>query len=217
MLVIFDWDGTLADSTDHIVAAMQAAIAEMGLEFRSDEICRAQIGLGLGETARSLFPQLPEERVNTFRQTYSKRYLALGKDQFKLCLYEGALQALTRLRDSGHQLAIATGKSRAGLNRVLNELELADRFVATRASDETASKPDPLMLNELLRETGFTASQAVMIGDSSYDLAMAQSIGMPRIGVSYGVHSVEKLSSYKPAAIANSVIELPGHIQSLPQ
>lgn len=217
MLIIFDWDGTLADSTDHIVAAMQAAIAEMGLEFRSDEICRAQIGLGLGETARSLFPQLSEECVNTFRQTYSKRYLALGKDQFKLCLYEGALQTLTQLRDSGHQLAIATGKSRAGLNRVLNELELKDWFVATRASDETASKPDPLMLKELLQETGFTASQAVMIGDSSYDLEMAQAIDMLRVGVSYGVHSVETLSSYKPAAIAHSVKELPAHILSLAQ
>ena len=215
MLVIFDWDGTLANSTDHIVAAMLATIRDMQLLPRTPDHCRAQIGLGLRETARSLYPDMNDTEVDGFREHYSRNYLALGQGEYQLSLYDGALQTLSELRQSGCELAVATGKSRAGLNRVLKELQLADWFVATRASDETASKPDPLMLYELLEETGYMAEQAVMIGDSSYDLAMAKAIDMPRIGVSYGVHDEATLADYEPVAIVDDVIALPDCIQRL--
>ena len=215
MLVIFDWDGTLANSVDHIVAAMFATISEMRLEPRSKETCRAQIGLGLFETARSLYPELSERDVAHFRQAYSKHYLALGQEQYELCLYDGALSTLEYLQEQGHLLAVATGKSRAGLNRVLKETGLGELFRATRAADETASKPDPLMLKQLLQETGYSAERAVMIGDTSYDLAMAREIDMPRIGVSYGVHDNATLNSFDPIGIADSAHQLPTLVQTL--
>jgi phosphoglycolate phosphatase len=123
-------------------------------------------------------------------------------------LFDGVMPLLTQLSEQGALLAVATGKSRLGLNRVLAQTGLGDYFVATRCADETASKPHPLMLHELLAHTGIALDDAVMIGDTSYDMEMAQQIAMPRIGVSYGVHSVDVLQSYQPLAIVDSIYQL---------
>lgn len=219
MLVIFDWDGTLADSTDHIVAALQATICELASELeladRSDRQCKDQIGLGLREATLSLYPELNYDHVTVFCEHYSRNYLSLAQQQFQLCLYDGALSVMHQLRDMGCQLAVATGKSRKGLDRVLSELKLAEQFIATRAADETASKPDPQMLEELLEETGYVVQDAVMIGDSSYDMAMARAIDMPSVGVSYGVHDADILARYRPIGIVDHINEIPERIESL--
>ncbi len=208
MLLIFDWDGTLADSESHIVAALQACIAEQGLEFRSHRACAQCIGLGLEQTARRLFPDLTDSALPAFRQAYSQSYLSLAESEYRLNLFDGATDALDALKAQGHLLAVATGKSRAGLDRVLDESGLKDRFVCTRAADETASKPDPLMLREILEECASPVEQACMIGDSSYDLEMAQRIGMKSIAVSYGVHDAEQLVEFNPVATVDNLTEM---------
>lgn len=212
MLLIFDWDGTLADSEAHIVAAMQRTIADMDLPAQSAKACASCIGLGLRETALLLFPALDEQQLLKFRDVYSANYLALGRSDFSLCLFNGVRDTLGTLAALGHRLAIATGKSRAGLDRVLGESGLGPRFEFTRAADETASKPHPLMLEEILRDSGFDASQSLMIGDSTYDMEMAAAIDMPRIGVSYGVHAKHALQAHSPRVIIDEFAELLEHV-----
>jgi len=205
-LAIFDWDGTLMDSIAHIVDSMQQAAVSLGEVVPSVDAVRNIIGLGLPEAIIILFPTLDAARRELVRQQYAHHFIAGSPD--KIQLFDGVVALLEQLRDEGVLLAVATGKSRLGLNRVLEQTQLGDYFVATRCADETASKPHPLMLQELLAHTNIAAHEAVMIGDTSYDLEMAQQLNMPRIGVTYGVHSVDILQSYQPLAIVNDVYQL---------
>jgi len=208
VLLIFDWDGTIADSRAHIVEAMQRAIDELGWPARSDAQCAELIGLGLHEVAATLFPALGESAWADFAAVYSGHFLDLDRRPDTSCLFPAVATTLAELQRRGYALAVATGKSRRGLDRVLRASRLAPYFVASRAADETASKPSPLMLEELLQETGYSVDEAVMIGDTHYDMAMAEAIGMTRIAVSYGVHSVAQLSEHKPLCIVDHFEQL---------
>ncbi len=219
MLLIFDWDGTLADSRDHIVAAMQAAITHLQLPEQTDDRCAQMIGLGLRETAMQLFSGfynngvderdgIDEHGLTQFSECYSKHFVDLKQQYGEAQFFPGAIETLQQLKAQGHLLAVATGKSRRGLDRALLADNLVDLFVATRAADETASKPSPIMLKALLNETGISAEQAVMIGDTSYDMQMAKNIDMPRIAVSYGVHEVSVLEQYAPTLVIDRMDQL---------
>ncbi|WP_349927800.1 HAD-IA family hydrolase [Acinetobacter sp. A1-4-2] len=202
-LVIFDWDGTLFDSVRQIVASLQFA-AQQFQQPLTDEDAKSIIGLGLPEVAQRLFPAVPELHADIL-QSYSEHYVANSTgDQW----FAGVADMLEALAQAGVKLAVATGKSRKGLDRVLKQTQSMELFAATRAASETRSKPHPLMLEEILTQTGVQAEHAIMVGDTSYDLEMAQNIAMPRIGVSYGVHTTEVLARYHPLAIAEDVTAL---------
>ena len=205
-LFIFDWDGTLVDSTGKIVQAMAAAIGEMALAPRSDDAIRNIIGLGLPEALRQLYPTAPELQLATLRQTYVKYFLEL--DQLPCRHFDGAFELLSQLREQGWLLAVATGKSRRGLTRALQQTGWASLFDASRCADETRSKPHPLMLHELLAELSVPAQRAVMVGDTEYDMAMAEAAGVDRIGVSYGAHAAERLQAYRPWRIVDRLAEV---------
>lgn len=205
MLLVFDWDGTLLDSADKIVRCMQAAIADCGLPFREVAPVKDIIGLGLREGTGRLFDGLSETAHSDLHAQYAKHFVAA--DQTPCEFFPGALDNLQALRDAGHDLAVATGKSRRGLTRVLAATGIADLFVATRCADETQSKPHPQMLLELLQETNVAPDAALMVGDTEYDLNMANNASMGSVGVSFGVHSVERLSACKPLNIVDSHLE----------
>lgn len=205
-LAIFDWDGTLMDSVAHIVDSMQQAAYVVGEPVPSVSAVRHIIGLGLPEAIALLFPKASLVTREAIRQQYAQHFLAHSAAKSEL--FSGAEPLLAQLTQQGYLLAIATGKSRIGLNRVLAQTGIAHYFVATRCADETASKPHPLMLQQILAYTNSTAEESIMIGDSSYDMEMAQKIAMPRLAVSYGVHSVDTLQTYQPLAIVDNLYQL---------
>lgn len=217
MFIVFDWDGTLADSRDHIVCSLQLAIRSLGFRKVSDEECASKIGLGLRQATSSLYPGICDEDIDAFCAAYSRAFLSLAGGDFPLKLFDGVEEALESLLGDGHQLAIATGKSRKGLNRVLGESRISSFFCASRTADETASKPDPLMLSELLAETGNHPQNTIMVGDTSYDLDMARMAGVPGIGVLCGVHNAQILRACDPMIILNAVSELPGSASEIQQ
>ncbi|HKJ70656.1 MAG TPA: HAD-IA family hydrolase [Gammaproteobacteria bacterium] len=199
-LVIFDWDGTLVDSRGVIVATMQAALAEAGLEVLPGEECQQVIGLGLDEALRTLVPEAGPEGWARLRDIYGRRFQEFGAGDMPF--FPGVAEGLAQLGGQGRRLAVATGKSRRGLDRLLAEWDLHDTFHATRCADETASKPDPLMLREILAETGVAVERTVFVGDTGFDMEMAHHLGMPRIAVTYGVHGRERLAPWEPTAWA---------------
>ncbi len=199
MLFIFDWDGTLVDSTGRIIDAMQAAIQELSLPSRSAAEVREIIGLGLPEAIEQLFGELSSVERQLLQASYAQHYVAA--DQQPCEFFPGAMRVLEQLKERGHLLAVATGKSRKGLQRVLDQLALHDFFDASRCADETRSKPHPQMLHELLDELSMPATGAVMIGDTEYDMAMARSAAMPRIAVDFGAHAAERLMQYAPELV----------------
>lgn len=205
-MIIFDWDGTLCDSAAHIVAAVQVASREMGLPVPSDEAAADIIGLGLAEAMARLFPEVPELRREALIKAYSKHYVANEVDTPDL--FPGALETLHALRDRGMELGVATGKSRRGLDRILAKLDMAGFFHATRCADETRSKPHPQMIHEIIVERDLDPGVVVMVGDTEYDLEMATNAGVASVGVSYGVHSVERLAAHGPVAIIDSLPQL---------
>lgn len=202
-LIIFDWDGTLFDSVSQIVASLKFA-AKQFAQALSDDHAKSIIGLGLPEVAQVLFPQVPELHEDIL-QSYSMHYVEHSSSDI---WFDGVAEMLQDLKEQGIQLAVATGKSRKGLDRVLAQTKSTELFVATRAASETKSKPDPLMLAEILAVTGVAAEQAIMVGDTTYDLQMALNIRMPSIGVSYGVHEPAALQEFAPIALADSVSAL---------
>ncbi|MCU4324038.1 MULTISPECIES: HAD-IA family hydrolase [Acinetobacter] len=202
-LVIFDWDGTLFDSVGQIVASLQFAAQQFNQPL-TDADAKSIIGLGLPEVAQRLFPAVPELHADIL-QAYSEHYVANSVED---AWFEGVSEMLYALKDQGIKLAVATGKSRKGLDRVLKQTNSLELFHATRAASETRSKPDPLMLAEILAETGIHAHEAIMVGDTSYDLEMALNIVMPSVGVSYGVHTSETLANFNPLSIVNDVSSL---------
>jgi len=206
MLVILDWDGTVCNSEARIVSCMQRAAERVGLPVLAPEAIGNIIGLGLPEAIASLFPEAASDQRQQLRYCYSEEWLTARREP--LPLFDGVLETLDQLLGAGHRLAVATGKSRRGLNREFEERGIGGLFVASRCADETASKPNPLMLRELLGETGSTVADAVMVGDTVYDLEMAASLGMASVGVSYGVHKPERLQAFKPRAIIDHFSEL---------
>lgn len=202
-LVIFDWDGTLFDSVGQIVVSLQFAAQQFNQPL-TDADAKSIIGLGLPEVAQRLFPAVPELHADIL-QAYSEHYVANSVED---AWFAGVSEMLYALKDQGIKLAVATGKSRKGLDRVLKQTNSLELFHATRAASETRSKPDPLMLAEILAETGVHAHEAIMVGDTSYDLEMALNIVMPSVGVSYGVHTSETLAKFNPLSIVNDVSSL---------
>lgn len=204
-LIVFDWDGTLMDSTAGITLSIQEAAREMGLPVPARAAASHVIGLGLHDSLRAAVPSLQPERYMDFVELYRKHFQA---QQETMALFEGVPDLLGGLRARGHQLAVATGKSRRGLDIALRATGIGEFFVASRCADETNPKPHPAMLLELMRERGFESRDLLMIGDTSHDLGMASSAGVDAVAVCYGAHPPESLSALAPRACVNSVREL---------
>ncbi|MFP3514679.1 HAD-IA family hydrolase [Pseudomonas sp. SIMBA_077] len=205
-LLIFDWDGTLADSIGRIVTAMQVAAQRAGRPERDEESIRGIIGLGLPEAILTLYPDMAEPQVIAFRQHYADVYIAL--DEHPSPLFAGVADTLESFRADGYRMAVATGKARRGLNRVLKAHGWERFFDITRAADETASKPDPLMLNQILAHCAMSPRQALMVGDASFDLLMARNAGIDSVAVSYGAQPIERLLAFEPRLAINEFPEL---------
>lgn len=206
MLIIFDWDGTLIDSADKIVAAMQAAMSDADLAIRNAADIRQIIGLGMHEATAELYPEASSEQKSQLQQHYARHFVQ--RDTVPCRFFPGSMEFVSELRRLGHQTAVATGKSRRGLDRVFAATGHGKLFDSSRCADETRSKPHPQMLFELLEETGTAAADALMVGDTEYDVAMAISAGMHSVGVSFGVHSIPRLQAAGAHFIANSYAEL---------
>ncbi|WP_354625599.1 HAD-IIIA family hydrolase [Psychromonas sp. MME2] len=202
-LLIFDWDGTLMDSLDKIVASMQRAAIQVDVAAPSNEAIRHIIGLSLNHAMDKLFPEQSKQTRLAIIDAYRDDYRRFNSQLTPF--YPGVKEWLFTLKQRGYILAIATGKGRNGLNHVLESHGMADFFSIAYCSDETASKPDPLMLHKILAEMDVKATQALMIGDSSYDLEMANNATIDCIGVSYGVHCKSTLSAYNPLAILDNL------------
>jgi phosphoglycolate phosphatase len=195
-LLIFDWDGTLADSIGRIVLAMNSAAERAGEAPCAEEAVKGIIGLALSEAISVLYPHLEADQVARFRQHYADIYMAL--DEQPSPLFEGVVEALEVFRADGYRLAVATGKARRGLDRVLRANGWADYFDITRAADESRGKPHPQMLEEILAHCQVAPGRALMVGDSSFDLLMARNAGMQSVAVGYGAMSLQALSEFGP-------------------
>ena len=204
-LIVFDWDGTLFDSTRHIMRCIQAACADVGTDVPSDRDASYVIGLGLADALRHAAPALPRERYRELADRYRRHYLASRHD---LVLFEGTLAMLHGLKARNHWLGVATGKTRRGLDEALQSAELRDLFDATRTADETAGKPDPLMLLELMRELGSSPDRTLMVGDTTHDLQLAANAGCASVAVSFGAHEPEAFVEFAPLHVAQSTAEL---------
>jgi len=196
-LIIFDWDGTLIDSEAHIVSCFQKAAQDLKLRPLSHAVVRNIIGLGLIEACAALLPELDISDRNAVVDRYRHHYFQ-GSVPAPSSLFPGVEETLQQLHENGYLLAVATGKSRRGLDRGLQETNLGRFFHTTRCADETRSKPNPQMLQEILEELDILPGHAVMIGDTEYDMEMAHTIAMARIAVTYGVHEEERLRRWDP-------------------
>ncbi|CAM2147890.1 phosphoglycolate phosphatase [Pararobbsia alpina] len=204
-LIVFDWDGTLMDSTAHITRSIQASCRDLGLPVPDDQSASYVIGLGLRDALMIAAPTLDPADYPKLVERYRVHYLT-GDPTIEL--FAGARDLLENLRSAGYLLAVATGKSRVGLDRALNAVDLVDMFDVTRCADETFSKPHPQMLNEVMDVVGQTRERTVMIGDTTHDLQMAQNAGTAGIAVTYGAHPEESLLEFSPRFCAHSVAEL---------
>lgn len=204
-LIVFDWDGTLLDSAGAIVQAIQSACRDLDLAVPDDNRARHVIGLGLVDALRHAVPELMPDRYQAMVDRYRYHYLA---GDHRLTLFSGVPQMLERLHAAGHILAVATGKSRAGLERALDHSGLRPLFQASRCADECHSKPHPQMLAELTAEFGIANESTVMIGDTSHDLLMASNAGVDGLAVTYGAHAHDHLTVCKPVVCLHSVGEL---------
>jgi phosphoglycolate phosphatase len=204
-LIVFDWDGTLFDSTMLIVRCIQAACRDIAVPVPSDEAAAYVIGLGLHDALQHAVPGLPPARYPELGARYRHHYIA---KQHELVLFPGTLEMLQALKDRQHWLAVATGKNRKGLDDALAHSQLAALFDATRTADETASKPHPLMLKQLMAEFGVSPQRTLMIGDTTHDLMLAANAGTPRVAVSYGAHEPEAFEAHGPLHVAHSTADL---------
>jgi phosphoglycolate phosphatase len=204
-LIVFDWDGTLMDSTSTIVKCIQAAAKDLGLPIPRDEQASHVIGLGLHEAMQAAMPNIDPGLYPKLVERYRFHYLS--KDH-ELVLFDGVREMLLELRQNAYFLAVATGKSRVGLNRAMNAVGVLSLFNATRCADETFSKPHPAMLQELTRELGQDLKRTVMIGDTTHDLMMASNAGAHGIAVEYGAHPIEQLHACGPVYSARTVAHL---------
>lgn len=205
-LIVFDWDGTLMDSAAKIVNCFQAALSDCGQPLLPESAIRHVIGLGLRETLVELLPGADEALRVRVASRYREHFLHL--DDTDMPLFSGVTEGLRRLDDAGFRLAIATGKARRGLDRVLMATNLHHLFCASRCADEAYSKPHPRMLEDILSHTGVAPERALMIGDTTYDLQMAAAASVPSVAVSYGVHPRERLLEHQPLACLDSFREV---------
>ncbi len=204
-LIVFDWDGTLMDSAGGIVACIQEAAREMGLSVPSRERASHVIGLGLHDSLQYAVPGLPASGYRQFAELYRKHFQMRSE---AMSLFDGVPELLAQLRNAGHVLAVATGKSRKGLDRALDESNLRDFFAASRCADETDPKPHPAMLLELMEELSHQPRDLLMIGDTSHDLDMATNAGVDAVAVTYGAHPEDALRARAPKGVVASVPEL---------
>lgn len=204
--VIFDWDGTLMNSEARIVDSIQMAAKQCGLPVLSYDDSKQIIGLSLENAILGLYPDADQHQVVAMAEAYTQYFLE--ECSVEMVPFDGAESLLLGLGQQGVKLAIATGKSRKGLNRVLDESGFGVYFDMTRTPVESASKPNPLMLEQILQEFALSVDEAVMIGDTSFDMEMAQNIGMDRVALSHGVHQMEVLAEYNPVAKLDSLQEL---------
>jgi phosphoglycolate phosphatase len=204
-LLVFDWDGTLMDSAEAIIASIQASCLDLGLPVPARERAAHVIGLGLRDALSYAVPELPPSDYGKLVERYRHHYLARDPG---IELFPGMREMLVVLKQSGHLLGVATGKSRVGLERVLAATQLKPFFDASRCADETHSKPHPAMLQELMAELGVAPEATLMIGDTAHDLQMALSAGVPALAVSYGAHPREGLTAFNPLACIDAPQEL---------
>jgi phosphoglycolate phosphatase len=204
-LIVFDWDGTLFDSTALIARSIQAACADVGAAVPSERDASFVIGMGLKEALRHAAPEFPEARYAELADRYRHHYFA---KQHEILMFEGALDLLAALKAREHRLAVATGKSRRGLDEALQSKQLQGVFDATRTADETRSKPHPQMLLELMAELDAKPERTLMIGDTTHDLQLAANAGAASVGVSYGAHDPAEFAVCTPRHVAHSVADL---------
>jgi len=205
-LIIFDWDGTLMNSVDRIVSSMQSAAETVGLVIPTNNEVKDIIGLSLPVVFDRLFTDITAEQIEAMSVQYKYQYLDV--DTTPSPLFKNAMDLLVTLKQNNKLLAVATGKGRAGLERVLNLSKTAEFFHTTRCADEMPSKPDPTMLFSILAELNIPSHEAIMIGDTCYDLKMAKNAGVDSIGVTFGVHDKPTLEKYSPKVIVDSLSEL---------
>ena len=206
-LIVFDWDGTLFDSTMLIVRCIQSACRDIGVTVPSDVDAAYVIGLGLHDALQHAVPGLSPERYPELGVRYRQHYIA---SQHELVLFPGTLAMLQGLKTRNHLLAVATGKNRRGLDDALAHSQLHAIFDATRTADETAGKPNPLMLLQLMQELGVPPERTLMVGDTTHDLMLARNAGTARVAVSYGAHEPDSFAEHGPLFIAHTTDELQG-------
>jgi len=204
-LVVFDWDGTVVDSTAMIARSIQKAAADLGLRVPSLERASHVIGLGLRDALAAAVPDLAANRVEAFTERYRHHYIAIEQE---IVLFSGIRELLVELTESGAVLAVATGKSRRGLDRSFAATGLGMFFAESRCADETHPKPHPAMLHEITAALAMSRQRTVMIGDTTHDLAMARSAGTASIGVTYGAHPRAQLEAEGALALVDDVAEL---------
>ena len=204
-LIAFDWDGTVADSTAIISRSIQEAVRDVGGTVPSDEQAAYVIGMALMPALARAAPDVPPEKYPELANRYRFHFF---KHQDDICVFDGILPLLAELRERGHWLTVATGKSRMGLNHALQDAQLKGLFDGSRTADETAGKPSPLMLHELMAEFGVEPERTLMIGDTTHDLQMAQNAGCACVGVSYGAHAPDGFAQFNPLFVADSAAQL---------
>ncbi|MEJ2142054.1 MAG: HAD-IA family hydrolase [Gammaproteobacteria bacterium] len=205
-MIVFDWDGTLMDSEARIVGCLRAAMADINLPDQPDSQLKNVIGLGLREALQRLYPEGTEKEHTELTNRY--RYHFLEASSIPSMLFDGATTLLEKLNHQGYFVTIATGKGRIGLDKVLEETGIADLFHYTRCADETRSKPHPQMIEELMDWCGVEPHETLMVGDTEYDLQMAENAGAHSLAVSYGVHDKDRLLACSPLDCVDSMTEL---------
>lgn len=212
-LVVFDWDGTLIDSTGRIVDCLHRAAVDSGLPVLSASRYRSIIGLGLPEALAELYPDADDGLRGVLRGHYAKHYIEADAEPCRP--YDGAVALLEALRARGMRLAVATGKNRPGLERAFRGSGLGHHFVSSRTADETRSKPHPRMLEELLAEQGVPPAGALMVGDTGFDLEMARRAGVAAVGVTHGAHGRDELLRHAPYALIDHLAEFAAVLDAL--
>ncbi len=205
-VIIFDWDGTLVDSTARIVDSMQMAAAEVGLPKLTDYAIQQIIGLGLPEALRVLWPLISDAQLQKMRAQYSANFS--NHSRIHVDFFPTAHDFFEQLKGLGYVLAVATGKTRKGLDEMLDGMAVRDVFAITRCADETTSKPDPHMLVEILSELNLSPEQALMVGDTSFDLDMAKAINMDSVGMTHGAHESKILQASGAKALCHDLTDL---------
>ena len=204
-LIVFDWDGTVMDSTAVIAGSIQAACRDLGLTIPDDETARHVIGLGLDQALRYAVPDMPEAMCPDLVERYRHHFLAQDE---AIPLFEGARETIAELRDAGYRLGVATGKSRAGLDRAMESTGMKSYFHATRTADQTFSKPNPAMLFELMDELAVSTGRTLMVGDTTHDVQMAQNAKVDVVAMGHGAHPPEQLQELNPLALMGDFAEL---------
>jgi phosphoglycolate phosphatase len=204
-LIVFDWDGTVMDSTAIIAESIQAACRDLKLPVPDNETARHVIGLGLMQALRYAVPDAPEAMYEPLVARYRHHFLS---QHDTIPLFEQARETIIELRDAGFKLAVATGKNRIGLDRALETTQMGEYFHATRTADRTFSKPHPAMLQELMEELDVTPERTLMVGDTTHDLQMAINAGVDAVGITHGAHPEDQLRELIPVALLNDFVEL---------